>query len=124
MARSLNKVQLIGNLTKDPELKETGSGTFLCTFTVATNRNWKTEAGEEKEATEFHRIASWQKLAELCSQLLSKGSRVFVEGRMETRKFKSEDDQERESVEVVINEMIVLSSRTNTESMNPEEKTD
>ena len=71
MARSLNKVLLIGNLTKDPELRYTPQGTAVCTFGIATNRGWTTDSGEKKEDTEFHRVVAWNKLAELCSQLLA-----------------------------------------------------
>jgi single-strand DNA-binding protein len=85
MARSLNRAQLIGNLTRDPELRYTPSGTAVCSFSIATNRNWTTDTGEKKEEVEFHRIVAWNKLAELCSQFLTKGRKVFVEGRITTR---------------------------------------
>ncbi len=111
MARSLNKVQLIGNLTRDPELRYTPKGTAVCTFGVATNRQWTTESGEKKEDAEFHRIVSWNKLAELCAQLLSKGRKVFVEGRLQTRTWTGQDEQQRTTTEIVINEMIILDSR-------------
>ncbi len=73
MARSLNKVIIIGNLTRDPELRYTPQGTAVCTFGVATNREWTTDSGEKKEEAEFHRIVVWNKLAEICSQMLFKG---------------------------------------------------
>ncbi len=111
MARSLNKVTLIGNLTRDPELRYTPSGTAVCTFGLATNRQWTTDSGEKKEDVEFHRIVSWQKLAELCGQLLSKGRKTYVEGRLQTRKWTGKDDVERTTTEIVINEMIILDSR-------------
>lgn len=111
MARSLNKVTLIGNLTRDPELRYTPSGTAVCTFGLATNRQWTTDSGEKKEDVEFHRIVSWQKLAELCGQLLSKGRKTYVEGRLQTRKWTGKDEVERTTTEVVINEMIILDSR-------------
>ena len=82
MARSLNRVQLIGNLTRDPELRYTPQGTTVCSFSIATNRNWTTDTGEKKEEVEFHRIVAWNKLAELCSQLLAKGRKVYLEGNM------------------------------------------
>ena len=78
--RSLNKVQLIGNLTRDPELRYTPQGTAVCTFGMATNRQWVTESGEKREEADFHRIVTWSKLAEICSQLHSKGKRVYIEG--------------------------------------------
>lgn len=111
MSRSLNKASLIGNLTRDPELRYTPSGTAVCSFSVATNRQWTTDSGEKKESVEFHRIVAWQKLAELCSQLLSKGRKVFVEGRLQTRKWQTQDGQDRSTTEIVINEMIILDSR-------------
>lgn len=111
MARSLNKVTLIGNLTRDPELKYTPSGAAVCTFGLATNRSWSAEGGEKKEDVEFHRIVAWQKLAELCSQLLSKGRKVYVEGRLQTRRWTGQDEVERQTTEIVINEMIILDSK-------------
>jgi len=110
-SRSLNKVQLIGNLTRDPELRYTPQGTAVCTFGLATNRSWVTDAGERKEETEFHRIVAWNKLAELCSQLLFKGRRVFVEGRLQTRTWTGQDGTQRQTTEIVIEDMIILDSR-------------
>lgn len=109
--RSLNKAQLIGNLTRDPELRYTPQGTAVCTFGLATNRAWTTEGGEKREETEFHRIVAWNKLAELCSQLLFKGRRVFVEGRLQTRTWVAQDGAQRQTTEVVIEDMIILDSR-------------
>lgn len=109
--RSLNKVQLIGNLTRDPELRYTPSGTAVCTFGLATNRSWTTQSGETKEETEFHRIVSWNKLAELCSQLLSKGRKVYVEGRLSTRSWTAQDNTQRTTTEIVIEDMIILDSK-------------
>ena len=110
-SRSLNKAQLIGNLTRDPELRYTPQGTAVCTLGLATNRTWTTESGEKKEAVEFHRIVAWNKLAELCSQLLFKGRRIYVEGRLQTRQWESQDGSQRQSTEIVIDEMIILDSR-------------
>lgn len=108
-ARSLNKVLLIGNLTRDPELRYTPNGTAVCTFGLATNRSWTpNEGGERQEETEFHRIVAWSKLAEICSQLLYKGRKVFVEGRLQTRTWQAQDGQERTATEVVIDNMIAL----------------
>lgn len=111
-SRSLNKVTLIGNLTRDPELRYTPSGTAVCTFGVATNRSWLPEgATERKEETEFHKIVAWNKLAELCSQLLAKGRKVFVEGRLSTRSFTGQDGFQRTITEIVIDDMIILDSK-------------
>lgn len=109
--RSLNKVQLIGNLTRDPELRYTPQGNAVCTFGVATNRSWTTESGEQKEEAEFHRAVAWNKLAELCAQLLFKGRKVFVEGRLQTRKWTAQDGTPRQTTEIVINEMLILDSK-------------
>src|SRR3989338_5234745 len=110
MARSVNKVILIGNLTRDPELRYTPQGHAVCSFGVATNREWKTD-GESKESTEFHNIVSWNKLAELCSQLLSKGTKVYVEGRLQTRDWEEDKGTKKYRTEIIIEEMVVLSSR-------------
>src|SRR3990167_1231144 len=114
MARSLNKVQLIGNLTRDPELRYTPQGTAVCSFGLATNRSWTTDQGEKKEEAEFHRIVAWNKLAELCSQFLVKGRKVYVEGRLQTRNWTAQDGASRNSTDVVISDMILLDSRRPT----------
>lgn len=111
MARSLNRVQLIGNLTRDPELRYTPNGTAVCSFSLATNRYWTTEAGEKKEEADFHRIVAWNKLAELCSQFLIKGRKVYVEGRLSTRTWTAQDGTSRSTTEVVIDDMILLDNR-------------
>lgn len=107
-ARSLNKVILIGNLTRDPELRYTPSGNAVCTFSMATNRDWVDSSGQRQEEVEFHRVVAWNKLAEICSQLLTKGRKVYVEGRMQTRSWQTQEGQERQTTEVVISEMIAL----------------
>ena len=110
-SRSLNKVQLIGNLTRDPELRYTPTGAAVCTIGLATNRTWTTESGEKKEETEFHRVVAWNKLAELCSQLLTKGRKIYVEGRLRTNAWTAQDGTQRSTTEVVIEDMIILDSR-------------
>lgn len=102
---------LIGNLTKDPELKYTASGSAICTFGLATNRQWNTESGEKKEEVEFHNIVAWAKLGELCSQLCKKGRKVYVEGRLSTRSWEAPDGSKHQKTEVVINEMMLLDNR-------------
>lgn len=109
--RSLNKVQLIGNLTRDPELRYTPQGSAVCTFGLATNRYWVTESGEKREEAEFHRIVTWNKLAELCSQLLFKGRRVYIEGRLQTRNWTTQDGTQRQTTEIVISDMLILDSK-------------
>jgi single-strand DNA-binding protein len=123
MARSLNRVQLIGNLTRDPELRYTPSGTAVCSFSIATNRNWTTDQGEKKEEVEFHRIVAWSKLAELCSQFLTKGRKVYVEGRLVTRSWTGQDGAQKQTTEIVISDMILLDSRrTGTEGSQASEE--
>lgn len=109
--RSLNRVQLIGNLTRDPELRYTPQGTAVCTFGLATNRSWTTDTGEKREEVEFHRIVCWNKLAEVCSQLCTKGRKIYVEGRLATRSWTGQDGQKRTTTEIVIDDMILLDSR-------------
>jgi len=109
MARSLNRAQLIGNLTRDPELRYTPNGTAVCSFGLATNRSWKTDAGEKHDEAEFHNIVAWNKLAELCSQFLVKGRKVFVEGRLGT--WTGQDGAQRNRTEIIISDMILLDSK-------------
>jgi len=116
--KSLNKVQLIGNLTKDPELKYTGTGMAVATFTIATNRSWTTETGEKKEEADFTRLVAWNKLAEICGQLLKKGRKVYVEGRLSNRSYQDKDGVTKYISEVVINDMILLDSRGAGEGMS------
>src|ERR1700691_4769432 len=111
MPRSLNRVQLIGNLTRDPELRYTPSGSAVCTFAIATNRTWTTDSGEKREEVDFHRIVAWNKLAELCSQFLVKGRKVYVEGRLSTRNWTGQDGTQKSTTEVVIDDMILLDSK-------------
>lgn len=120
MARSLNKAILIGNLTRDPELRYTPQGTAVCTFGLATNRQWVTESGEKKEDAEFHRLVAWNKLAEICSQLLTKGRKVYVEGRLQTRSWTGQDGAQRTSTEIVISDMIILDPRRDVAGETPE----
>jgi len=107
-SRSLNRVILIGNLTRDPELKYTPNGTAVCTFGVATNRSWTTQDGQTKEDTQFHRIVAWQKLAELCGKLLTKGRKIYLEGRITYRSFVGKDGQQRTIAEIVMDDFIVF----------------
>lgn len=110
MALSLNKCELIGNVTKDPELRYTPQGSAVTSFTIATNRYWTTEQGEKKEEAEFHQIVCWDKLAELTSQIVKKGDKVFVEGRLQTKKYEK-DGIEKSKTEIVIHNMINLSHK-------------
>lgn len=110
--RSLNKVMLIGNLTRDPQMRFTPTGTAVCTFGLATNRSWvPSDGGDRQEETEFHNIVAWSKLAEICGQLLKKGDKVYVDGRIRTRDWKTQEGDDRRTTEIVIDNMMLLSSR-------------
>jgi len=98
---SLNKVFLIGNLTRDPELRYIPSGSAVATFTIAVNRVFKTQTGEKKEQASFIRIVVWGRRAEVCGEFLSKGSPVFVEGRIQSREWEAQDGQKRSAIEVI-----------------------
>lgn len=111
MAKSLNKVMLIGNLTRDPEMRYTPQGTAVCTFGVATNRSWTTDSGEKKDEADFHNIVAWSKLAEICAQLLKKGRKVYVEGRLQTRSWQGTDGTQKQRTEVVISDMVILDKK-------------
>lgn len=133
-SRSLNRILIIGNLTRDPELKYTPNGTAVCTFGVATNRTWTTADGSQKEDVQYHRIVAWQKLAELCGKLLAKGRKVYLEGRLTYRTFVGRDGQERTIAEIVLDDFIVFgdgkkpseletSAKAMSESKKPTEET-
>ena len=111
MAMSLNKAQLIGNLTRDPEVRQTPNGTTVATFTVATNFTWKDQSGQKQEKAEFHNIVAWGKLAEICGQYLTKGRKVFLEGRIQTRDWEGDDGVKRYKTEVIAENMIMLGGR-------------
>src|SRR3989344_1879096 len=113
-SRSWNRVELIGNLTRDPELRYTPNGAAVATFGIATNRTYMTD-GEKKEEVDFHRLVAWNKLAELCSQLLKKGNRVFVSGRLQTRSWEGQDGQSRQTTEIVLEDMILLTPKGSSE---------
>src|SRR2546429_3510215 len=111
-SRSLNKVQLIGNVTRDPELRYTSNGTPVCSFGLATNRSWMPEGGtERREETEFHKLVAWNKLAELCSQLITKGRKIYIEGRLQSRSWETPDGEKRSATEIVIEDMMLLDAR-------------
>jgi len=109
--RNLNKVMLIGNLTRDPEVRYTPQNTAVASFVIATNREWKVD-GETKQVADFHNVVAWNKLAEICGQLLTKGVKVYVEGRLQTRNW---DDPatgtKKYKTEVVVEDMIILTPK-------------
>jgi single-strand DNA-binding protein len=111
MSKSVNKVILVGNLTRDPELRYTAENKkSVCIFGLATNRNWTAETGEKREETDFHRIVAWDKLAEVCNQYLKKGRKVYLEGRLQTRPYTGQDGIEKYATEIVLEEMVMLES--------------
>ena len=111
MARDLNKVQMTGRLGADPEMRYTPQGHAVTTFRAASNRSWRTAEGETHEDTEWFRVVAWNKLAEICNQWLSKGSRVYVEGRLQTRQWQDQEGQTRYRTEVIASDMIMLDGR-------------
>jgi single-strand DNA-binding protein len=108
MAKSVNKVILIGNLGKDPELKHTGSGTAVATMTVATNERFKDKNGEWQDRTEWHNVVLWQRLAEIAAEYLKKGRSVYVEGRLQTRSWEDKQGQKRYTTEIVASDLVLL----------------
>lgn len=104
----LNRATIIGNLTRDPEAKTTTQGANVTTFSVATNLRWTTQAGEKKESTEYHNIVAWRRLAEICAQYLKKGSKVYVEGRLQTRSWDDAQGQKHWRTEIVADNIIML----------------
>ncbi len=122
MARSLNCVHLIGNLTRDPELRYTSSGRPVCNIRLATNRQWKTETGEQKEQTEYHTIILWGKLGETASQYLKKGEKAYFQGRLQTRSFTGKDGTEKSVTEIIAEDMLMLSGGRSQMRSGAEEK--
>jgi single-strand DNA-binding protein len=112
MAMSLNRAQLIGNLTRDPEMRQIPGGSAVASFSIATNFTWNDQQGQKQEKVEFHNIVAWRKLAEICGQYLKKGSKVFIEGRMQTRDWEGEDGVKRYRTEIVADNMIMLSGKS------------
>ncbi len=113
MAKDLNKVLIIGRLGTDPEMRYTPSGSPVTTFRVASSRQWKDSNGEPREETEWFSIVTWNKLAEICNQYLTKGARVYLEGRLQTRSWEDQQSgQMRYKTEVVASDMIILENRT------------
>jgi len=114
MSRGLNKVMIIGNLGRDPEMRYTPAGKPVTTFSVATSRTWNTADGEKREETEWFNVVAWSSLAEICKQYLTKGQQVYIEGRLQTRHWDDQEGNKHTSVEIVANEMIILSERRET----------
>jgi single-strand DNA-binding protein len=111
MSRGLNKVQIIGHLGKDPEMRYTPSGKPVTTFSVAVSRSWNSADGERHNETEWFSVVAWGNLAEICKQYLVKGQQVYIEGRLQTRRWDDKEGAKHTSVEVVANEMMMLGDR-------------
>src|SRR5262245_42772700 len=111
MAKSVNKVILVGRLGRDPELKYTASGTPFCRFSMATDDVWNDKAsGERQERTEWHNIVAWDRLAEICNQYLTKGRLVYIEGALQTREWDDQDGNKRKTTEIRARDVVLLSS--------------
>ncbi|MCI5166884.1 MAG: single-stranded DNA-binding protein [Candidatus Electrothrix sp. GM3_4] len=107
----LNKAMLIGNLGADPELRYTQSGAAVASFNVATTRRWKDKEGQQQEETEWHKIVAWQRLGEICNEYLHKGSKVYVEGRPQTRKWQDQSGNDRYTTEIIASDVQFLTPR-------------
>lgn len=105
---SLNKVLIIGNLTRDPELRTTSTGQNVCSFGVATNRVWTDQKGTKQEQVEFHHVVAWGRLAEIAGQYLAKGRKVFIEGRLQTRDWEGQDGVKRNRTEIITENLQIL----------------
>lgn len=108
---SLNRVQLIGNVTKDPEVRQIPGGATVATFTLATNYSWKDASGQRQDKTEFHNLVAWRKLGEIVAQYVKKGSKLFAEGRIQTREWEGQDGNKRYKTEIILDNMIMLDKK-------------
>lgn len=108
---NLNKAMIIGNLTRDPEMRNTPSGQNVASFSVATNLVWTDQSGQQQKKTEFHNIIAWRKLADICAKYLHKGSKVFIEGRLQTTDWTGQDGVKRYRTEIVAENMIMLDAK-------------
>lgn len=120
MTRGLNKVQIIGHLGKDPEMRYTPSGKPVTTFSVAVTRTWNSVDGERHNETEWFNIVAWGPLAETCKNFLSKGRHVYIEGRLQTRRWEDKEGAKHTAVEIVASEMIMLGDRRDSNNQNQE----
>jgi len=109
---NLNKAMIIGNLTRDPEVKTTPQGTSVASFSVATNFVWTDSSGQKQEKAEYHNVVAWRKLADIIGQYLKKGSKIYIEGRLQTRDWTGQDGVKRYRTEIVADNMIMLDRPT------------
>lgn len=108
---SLNRAQIVGNVTRDPELRYIPSGQAVCSFGIATNRRWRDKDGNNQEQTEFHNIVAWAKAAEIISQYVKKGTKLYIEGRLQTRSWEGQDGAKRNRTEIVVENFIILTPK-------------
>lgn len=118
--QSLNKALIVGNLTRDPEMRYTPNGQAVCNFGVATNRRWRDKDGNLQEQTEFHNVVAWGKLAEIIPQIFHKGSKIYAEGRLQTRSWEGQDGGKRNRTEIVLENFIPLTPKGAATGMTPE----
>lgn len=116
---NLNKAMVIGNLTRDPETRNTPSGQMVASFSVATNLVWTDQSGQQQKKVEFHNIVAWRRLAEICSKYLKKGSKVYVEGRLQTTDWTGQDGVKRYKTEIVAENLIMLDTRGGSGQLEP-----
>lgn len=119
--RSINKVILIGNLTRDPEIRQTPNGQYVTTFGIATNREWVTRDNQRHTSSEFHEIVAWSHLAEICGKHLKKGKLVYIEGYLKTRSWDTPEGIKKFKTEIVMQDMIMLEKRAKSEGGNNDE---
>ncbi len=115
MANGLNKVILIGNLGRDPEVRYTPGGLAVANFSMATSETWTNKEGEKETRTEWHRIVAWGKLGEICGEYLSKGKQIYIEGRIQTREWEDKEGNKRYTTEIIALQMLMLGSRESTD---------
>jgi single stranded DNA-binding protein len=115
MSRTLNKVMLIGNVGRDPELKHTPSGIPVASFNLATTDSWKDRAGNLQEHTDWHSVVAWRGLAEVCCKLVKKGARIYIEGKLQTRNFEDKNGNRKHIVEILIDNMLLLDAKRSKE---------
>jgi single-strand DNA-binding protein len=121
---SLNKAMIIGNLTRDPEIRNTPSGQAVTSFSVATNFVWNDQNGQQQSKTEFHNVIAWRKLGEICGQYLSKGTKVYIEGRLQTNEWNAPDGNKRQRTEIIADNMIILTPKGNSTTGSASSKND
>lgn len=124
MSRGLNKAMIIGRLGRDPEMRYTPSGKPVTTFSVATHRSWNTSEGERRTETEWFNVVAWGSLAEICKEYLTKNRLVYIEGRLQTRRWDDAEGNKHTSVEIVANEMIMLDERRENDQSSDDEAGD